>query len=969
MPGSPAFDKGDNSLVPEDVTTDQRGERFRAIRSVAVDLGAFEVDDDPPTIFSNATAVTVNEGSLASNNGFVLDPQGINFINVISLTASLGHLEGFDQFWFWTYTPDDGPDGPTTVTITVADPYGLTATTDFTLTVDNVAPTASITGSPASGHSPEGTAISLGSSVTDPSSADTAAGFTYAWSVTKNGSAYASGTTADFNFTPEKHGTYVVSFSATDKDGDTSPPVQTTILVDNIAPAATTTALSSSMNPTVYGQPVTFTAKVGAVAPSDDTLTGSVTFFAGATPLGTGSLSSGVASLVVTNLPVGSDAIKAVYSGDANFTTSTSAVVSQTVKPDGTNATVVSSANPSVFGQSLTFTATVSPKAPGSGTPTGTVIFIDGSTVLGSPTLSSGVATLTTSSLSVANHKVQVVYSGDSNFTGSLTSVLTQTVVKDATTSTITSAANPSVFGQSVTFTATVSAGAPGSGTPTGTVTFKDGSTTLGKSTLSSGSASFTTANLAVATHSITVSYNGDASFITSASTTLSQVVNQAATSTSLVSATNPSVYGQAVTFTATVSAAAPGSGTPTGKVTFYAGPISIGTAALSSGSASFTTKALPTGANAITAVYNGNPNFTTSTSAALTQSVNRAGTASVVTSATNPSIFGQSVTFTASVTAAAPGSGTPTGSITFLDGSTTLGTTTLSGGKATFKTTVLAAGPHTITISYSGDGNFVTSTSAPLTQTVNQAATTSKVTSSANPSVFGQSVTFTATVKAVAPGSGTPTGAVSFLDGSTILGTGTLSGGTATFSISTLAVSAHSITVVYAGDTSFLTSTSSILTQTVKQAATTSSLTSSLNPSVFGQAVTFTATIAPVSPGSGTPTGTVTFNDGSTVLGTVNLANGTASFTTSSLTVGTHSIKVVYAGDTNFKTSTSAVLKQVVNSSSNAVAAVAIAPRLVDQALSALGDESLTDAFVTDLTALQLPVTRTKGSPAATRG
>ena len=289
-----------------------------------------------------------------------------------------------------------------------------------------------------------------------------------------------------------------------------------------------------------------------------------------------------------------------------------------------------------------------------------------------------------------------------------------------------------------------------------------------------------TTAILAVATHSITVSYNGDASFITSASTTLSQVVNQAATTTSLLSATNNSVFGQPVTFTATVSAAAPGSGTPTGKVTFYDGSISLGTASLSSGSASFTAKGLPTGSDAITAVYNGDSHFTTSTSAALSQSVSRAGTTSVVTSAANPSAFGQSVTFTATVKAVAPGSGTPTGSIRFLDGSNVLGTVTLSGGKAAFKTTALGAGSHTITVSYTGDGNFVTSTSEPLTQTVNQAATPSKVTSSANPSVFGQSVTFTATVKAVAPGSATPTGTVSFLDGSTTLGTGTPSGGTA---------------------------------------------------------------------------------------------------------------------------------------------------------------------------------------------
>ena len=100
-------------------------------------------------------------------------------------------------------------------------------------------------------------------------------------------------------------------------------------------------------------------------------------------------------------------------------------------------------------------------------------------------------------------------------------------------------------------------------------------------------------------------------------------------------------------------------------------------------------------------------------------------------------------------------------------------------------------------------------------------------------------------------------------------------------------------------------------------------------------------------------------------MLGTVTLTSGTASFTTSSLAVGTHSIKAVYAGDTNFKASTSAVLKQVVNSSSDVVVAVTIAPSLVDQALSALGDETLTDALVSDLASLQTSVTRAKGAPA----
>ena len=100
------------------------------------------------------------------------------------------------------------------------------------------------------------------------------------------------------------------------------------------------------------------------------------------------------------------------------------------------------------------------------------------------------------------------------------------------------------------------------------------------------------------------------------------------------------------------------------------------------------------------------------------------------------------------------------------------------------------------------------------------------RVVSSANPSVFGESVTFTATVTANAPGSGIPTGTVTFLDGSTTLGTGTLNGsGIATFSTSALTVGSHSITVVYGGDTDFTTSTSSALTQVVNQDATTSAV------------------------------------------------------------------------------------------------------------------------------------------------
>ena len=102
------------------------------------------------------------------------------------------------------------------------------------------------------------------------------------------------------------------------------------------------------------------------------------------------------------------------------------------------------------------------------------------------------------------------------------------------------------------------------------------------------------------------------------------------------------------------------------------------------------------------------------------------------------------------------------------------------------------------------------------LTQTVKQATSITTLSSSLNPSTFGAVVTFTATVTSAG---GTPTGSVTFKDGTTTLGSGPLSSGKATFKTTTLSVGSHSITAVYAGSSYFVTSTSSVLTQTVKQA------------------------------------------------------------------------------------------------------------------------------------------------------
>jgi hypothetical protein len=285
---------------------------------------------------------------------------------------------------------------------------------------------------------------------------------------------------------------------------------------------------------------------------------------------------------------------------------------------------------------------------------------------------------------------------------------------------------------------------------------------------------------------------------------------------------------------------------------------------------------------------------------------------ATVVSSSVNPSVFGRSVTFTATVSPAS-GSGTPTGTVTLQDNGATLGTSLLSGGSATFVTTSLGVGTHAITVFYSGDAFFTGSGSGVLSQTIKKDGTNSAVVSSTNPSVFGQNVNFTATVNAKLPGSGTPTGTVTFLDGASTLGTASLSSGKATLKAK-LAVGTHNITISYGGDANFNASTSATLTQTVNKDATTTVVTSSLNPSVSGQAVTFTATVTANTPGSGTPGGAVTFLDGSTTLGIRSLSSGKATFTTSSLSTGVHSITAVYHGNSSFTASTSATLHQTVN-------------------------------------------------------
>ena len=496
--------------------------------------------------------------------------------------------------------------------------------------------------------------------------------------------------------------------------------------------------------------------------------------------------------------------------------------------------------------------------------------------------------------------------SGDS---GTIAGGWCLTVTATAPTSTaLASDVNPSAFGQPVTFTATVTAGgAPVTG---GTVSFTDGGSALGGPVpvAADGTAEFSTSALAVGSHPIVATYSGTTNFAGS-SGDLTQVVGVAATDTALASDVNPSAFGQPVTFTATVTAGgAPVTG---GTVSFTDGGSALGgpVPVAADGTAEFSTSALAVGSHPIVATYSGTTNFAGS-SGDLTQVVGVAATDTALASDVNPSAFGQPVTFTATVTAGgAPVTG---GTVSFTDGGSALGgpVPVAADGTAEFSTSALAVGSHPIVATYSGTTNFAGS-SGDLTQVVGVAATDTALASDVNPSAFGQPVTFTATV--TAGGAPVTGGTVSFTDGGSALGgpVPVAADGTAEFSTSALAVGSHPIVATYSGTTNFAGS-SGDLTQVVGVAATDTALASDVNPSAFGQPVTFTATVT--AGGAPVTGGTVTFSvDGTDVPGDVPVdPDGVATHTTATLPPGSHQIIAEYNGTPSYATSQDTLTQEV---------------------------------------------------------
>jgi O-glycosyl hydrolase len=487
--------------------------------------------------------------------------------------------------------------------------------------------------------------------------------------------------------------------------------------------------------------------------------------------------------------------------------------------------------------------------------------------------------------------------------------------VVQSTTTVLTATPNPVAAGATVTLTATVSSTG---GTPTGSVTFLDGTTSIGTATLANGTATITVSTLAAGTtHSLSGSYAGSVgSFSASTSAVVSLAVNAAppaATTLVLAAAPNPAAAGASVTLTATISSTG---GVPSGSIQFFDGTTSLGTATLTSGVASLTVSTLSAGStHALTASFAGSASFAASTSASVALVVNAAVTTTVLTATPNPAAAGANVVLTATVTSTG---GAPTGNVSFFDGTTNIGTAVLTNGVASLTVNTLSAGAtHSLTASYAGTSSFATSTSGSVALVVNATATITVLTATPNPVAASANAVLTATVSST---SGTPTGNVSFFDGTTNLGTVALANGVASLTVSTLSAGAtHTLTAVYAGTTSYLTSTSAAVALVVNAAvptSTTTVLTATPNPATAGATVTLTATVT--SGNTQPPTGSVSFYDATTLLGTGTLTAGTgntatAVYTTTTLAAATHNLTATFAGSTNFTTSTSTAVALVV--------------------------------------------------------
>jgi hypothetical protein len=689
----------------------------------------------------------------------------------------------------------------------------------------------------------------------------------------------------------------------------------------DVDPASTTTSIASTTtSPSLVGQPVTYSAHVAVNAPGAGSPTGYVEFFdAGVAIIGCGdasgnALTGSSASCTVTYDAVGSHTITAEYLGDTNFLASAvSDPITQVVGQASTSTATTTDLSDYVTGQSIVVSASVSPAWTGSGTPTGTVVVTDGV----NPAITCSIDLASATSCTIVEHTpgtytLTGTYSGDANFLGSSASAAPVTVgtggsTTGGSTTVVSDNASSPTTGDSFTFTVTVSATTPGSGTPAGTVTWtvtdpQGNPVTCPDTTLASGVATCAITNALAGNYSARAQFSDtDGIFSNSGSNT--DTVTVAKAGSSAILQTSPSsqtvlTTGEAgiISSITTNDTLATVSFTPSsdhGLAVDASGTITV-TGLLAQGTyvVSGTTSDTVGGAGTYSFTLHVKPVAILQTSLT-SQTVLTTGEAGIISSiTTNDTLATVSFTPSSDHGLAVDASGTIT-----VTGLLAQGTYVVSG---TTSDAVGDTGTWTFTLMVNsaakGEARLELFPQHP------------------QPLLVGASAAFIARVE-VLGGPNNFAGTVSFfVGGAPVAGcqNEALTVNASSCTINFPSAGAFTVSATYANDPNFADSTDSSL-QVVNRGTTSLSL-SSVAPAPPGSQLVYTATVTPTS-GSGALGGTVTFTeDGSPLAGCLNvtLSGNSASCSVTFSSPGTFSIRATYASDPNFEGSSDLVTQLV---------------------------------------------------------
>ncbi len=520
--------------------------------------------------------------------------------------------------------------------------------------------------------------------------------------------------------------------------------------------AAAVVALTSSLNPSAYGMPLTF--KVTATGtPGYPVPTGSVAIIDASSthsplatvqldasggaqlslPIQLGTAASAPGSYIPYVLSAGVHAISAIYTGDTVYPSTYASPILQQIQRASTTTAVATSQTPQGATAILAVVSPIGTSLPcpsvtgnnlTDGSPSGTVEIFNGGLSLGSipvvQSIATGCSSIVTTYVPQVSGSLTATYSGDSNFgasasttsQGSAGGLLPTNLNLDATPN------NPTIT-QPITFTATIDT-IDSNIPPNGVVQFfLDGANLLGTVSVVNSTASVT-ATLTGGSHILTANYSGDTNYQLS-NATIGESVSKLTDSLAVTASTPLAAYGQAVTFSAQVKTqTVTGIASPTGTVQFFGGCLcgiyggfviqsTIGAAPLSGGVATFTAASLPPGTLQVVATYGGDSNWVTVTSPPVALSISKASTSTTWTSiATDP----QSGNLVVTATVQVPAFGAPTGTVQVLDAATNAVLATAPLSAAGSATAIFSAKTSAILAAYSGDANFAASTSAPAT-------------------------------------------------------------------------------------------------------------------------------------------------------------------------------------------------------------------------------------------------------------